>query len=1046
MTTSLPPGIQAARTLEAHTSSVWSVAFDPTGRVLATGGFDSQVKLWEAKSGELLHTLEGHERPVGCLSFDSKGQRLASAGWDKIVRLWDVATGRPLLFRRRHKAIIQSIAFEPQGRFVATASDDRKVKFTDCTTGDLQRTLGHDHQVWGLAFHPAKRMLATACLDGTARLWELESGRLLATFGGNEKGICSVAFDPAGRTLATASTDATVRIWEVTTGRLLRSLEGHTGPVGFVSFSPDGRFLVSTSLDRSVRLWHCDTWEPVAVLQRSAFEQTRTPAAFHPTLPLLAVPAAEAKNGSIHLLELDYELLTSTAAEAKTTAASVHHTTAKIVLVGDSGVGKTGLGWRLTHSEFREHSSTHGQQFWVLKQLGAFRRDGTQCEAVLWDLAGQPDYRLIHALFLDDADLALILFDPTDSREPLRGVEFWLKQLKGSIRPTQSSPGAGASQNPVAARKPCPTILVAARADRGAPTLTRDEIEAYCRQRGIDSYVRTSAKDGEGLPALVDLMKQLVAWENKEAITTTDTFKRIKDYVLRLKQDRTAKPLIATPIALREELRANDPAWRFTDREMLTALGHLENYGYVKRLRRSNGEDCILLAPELLNNLAASFVLEARRNPKGLGSLEERRLLSGDYPFHELKGLTYDECDTLLDSAALLFLQHNVCFRESDPLNGQSYLVFPELINLNKPLLQEEIPTEEGVAYTVTGAIENVYASLVVLLGYTHTFTHAEQWRSQARYEMNGGLVCGFRQEAERDGELDFVLYFGKSVDHPVRKLFEGLFESFLARRNVTVSRYEPIVCPECRHVLPRALVRQRLREDKDFAFCPECSKKLKLPRPDKPIQLTRQEHAAVEAQRWTADARSYFEQAIFRVQAHVKDQNLPTPECFISYAWGDKQQEHWVERTLALDLQKAGLKVVLDLWESTRIGGSVPRFIERIEKCDRVVVVGTPLYRKKYENKDTTTGYVVAAEVDLISNRLLGTEAEKETVLPAVLAGDKKISLPPLLHSRVYADFRDASAYFRTAFDLILSLYQIPPTDPAVADLLDAIGTISAA
>jgi GTPase SAR1 family protein len=95
-------------------------------------------------------------------------------------------------------------------------------------------------------------------------------------------------------------------------------------------------------------------------------------------------------------------------------AESVLYTTAKVVLVGDSGVGKTGLGWRLAHGEFKELASTHGQQFWMLDSLGTTRADGTESEAVLWDLAGQPDYRLLHALFLDDAELALVLFDPTD--------------------------------------------------------------------------------------------------------------------------------------------------------------------------------------------------------------------------------------------------------------------------------------------------------------------------------------------------------------------------------------------------------------------------------------------------------------------------------------------------------------------------------------------------------------------------------------------------------------------------------------------------------
>jgi hypothetical protein len=76
-----------------------------------------------------------------------------------------------------------------------------------------------------------------------------------------------------------------------------------------------------------------------------------------------------------------------------------------------------------------------------------------------------------------------------------------------------------------------------------------------------------------------------------------------------------------------------------------------------------------------------------------------------------------------------------------------------------------------------------------------------------------------------------------------------------------------------------------------------------------------------------------------------------------------EKDHERWVEKSLATDLQKAGLGVVLDRWENARIGASVPRFVERIGKCDRVLVVGTPLYRQKYENGDPMRGYVLASE-----------------------------------------------------------------------------------
>ena len=212
------------------------------------------------------------------------------------------------------------------------------------------------------------------------------------------------------------------------------------------------------------------------------------------------------------------------------------------------------------------------------------------------------------------------------------------------------------------------------------------------------------------------------------------------------------------------------------------------------------------------------------------------------------------------------------------------------------------------------------------------------------------------------------------------------------------------------------------------------------LPKADEPIQLTQTERRKVDEQQWFATQRSRFEQAVFQVMSYVDSEKMPRPECFISYAWGDREQERWVERNLATDLQKAGIGVVLDQWENSRVGSSVPRFVERIERCDLILMVGTPLYRKKYENKETSTGYVAAAEVDLIANRLLATERQKETVLPLLLAGEKETSLPPLLHSRVYADFRNERGYFVTAFDLILDLYGINHNHQAVADLRESL------
>jgi small GTP-binding protein len=902
----------------------------------------------------------------GCrgLAWSPDGARLAADN-----QIWQVGASSPpvQITALENAGGLHDAAWSPDGNFIAFATDNG-VRIVD--PGALQV------------------------------VWELSK---------NDR-VFHLDWSADGQMLAYSSEEKYIGIVDVPGKRELVKLEGHTDSVSSVSFSRDSLLLASKSCDNTVRIWRCDTWEPVA-----SFPETMAPnmwpggLAFNRVTPILATLGE--RNTVIRIWDVDVDLLLQQKAQIKSTK----YTSAKVVLAGDSGVGKTGLGWRLSHGEFKEHPSTHGQQFWLLDELQTTRQDGAQCEAILWDLAGQPDYRLIHALSLDDVDLALILFDPTHSSDPLHGVEFWLKQLR------------------IEAGRGTPAVLVAARCDRGSATMTEYELKEFCRKRGLRGYVTTSALRGDGISDLMARVKGLIQWDEKAATVTTDTFKRVKEYVLHLKEDRLENIIVAQE-ELRQGLEKTDPKWCFSDDELLTAVGHLENHGYVKRLRSSKAEIRILLAPEVLNNIAASMVLEARRNLKGLGSLDERCLLDGQYSFRETADLSESDRRILLDSAVLLFLEHNICFRETDPLTTQSYLVFPDLINLKKPALTDEEPIEDGPSYTVNGAVQNVYASLVVLLGYTRQLTRTNQWQNQARYEVGSGLLCGFRAEPERDGERDFVLYFGKNVGAPVRQVFQGLFESFLARPGLAVTRLDPVACLKG-HPLNRAVVRDCVLNKMMQTFCNRCGSPIAL-RPAEPLQLTKIQEQKVAIERRVAAARTEFEQALFQLQTFVEQQGIKSPETFISYAWGVPEHELWVEHNLATDLKKAGIRILLDRWDNARIGASVSRFVERIAASDRVLVVGTPKYRHKYENKQPMGGYVVAAEGDLIGKRMLGTETQKMSILPLLLEGSPETALPPLLNGRVYADFREAALYFTRMFDVILSLYEIEANHPAVADI----------
>jgi diguanylate cyclase (GGDEF)-like protein len=184
-----------------------------------------------------------------------------------------------------------------------------------------------------------------------------------------------------------------------------------------------------------------------------------------------------------------------------------------------------------------------------------------------------------------------------------------------------------------------------------------------------------------------------------------------------------------------------------------------------------------------------------------------------------------------------------------------------------------------------------------------------------------------------------------------------------------------------------------------------------------------------VEAQR---PLQATFEKAVKwvkRFAAASEGQRKP-PSCFISYAWSTPENDDWVA-SLAKDLNDAGIETVLDQRNNAAIGLSIARFISRIETSDFIIVLGTPLYKEKYLNSVSTRGSVAAAEMDLIHERLLGLENEKNTVLPLILEGDQKSALPALMRGRVCGSFQDAVKYSESLFDLILTIYGIPFDHP---------------
>lgn len=257
-----------------------SCAISPDGRRLAlTRG--NVVAIVDAESGHDLLILRGHTNRVNSVAFGPDGLMVASGGSDDSVKIWDSVGGALLNTLTAHGANVTSVGFSPDGRSIASGSSDWSVSptppgmiiFWDVATGrEVRRLLGHAGGINCVAFRPDGRQIASASKDGTVKVWDVASGREIRTLGQKSKfSVDAMAYSPDGRWLATASTDRAVRCWDAASGHLLRTFVGRLSSAsgkGLV-FSPDGRRLVSGDGQKSTIVYDASNGQELVDLIRA---------------------------------------------------------------------------------------------------------------------------------------------------------------------------------------------------------------------------------------------------------------------------------------------------------------------------------------------------------------------------------------------------------------------------------------------------------------------------------------------------------------------------------------------------------------------------------------------------------------------------------------------------------------------------------------------------------------------------------------------------------------------------------------------------------
>ncbi|MBW2276012.1 MAG: serine/threonine protein kinase [Deltaproteobacteria bacterium] len=256
------------RTLSGHDEGVQGVAFSPDGKLLVSGSGDKTLWFWDTRTFEKLYVLEGHTSALEDVLFLQDGKTLASAGEDGAMRVWSLSREELVPTLPGHTARTWRCRFSPDGRVLASSGDDGMVRIWDPATVSQLRILEVPHgNISDVSFSSDGSIVAAPQYRSDdlrkpgVHLWEVATGKKVATIDTGEDRVYSIALSPDAKTFVGHTIYGVTKLWDVESGRVTRGLESDGEGQSYVEFSPDGRLIVTGGADRSVRLYDAVTGE-----------------------------------------------------------------------------------------------------------------------------------------------------------------------------------------------------------------------------------------------------------------------------------------------------------------------------------------------------------------------------------------------------------------------------------------------------------------------------------------------------------------------------------------------------------------------------------------------------------------------------------------------------------------------------------------------------------------------------------------------------------------------------------------------------------------
>ena len=251
--------------LDGHSGPITTGAMSPDGFHSLTVGSDGVIREWDERGLRAVpldtwtHGAAMEKNApslVAWAGFDENST--VSVGSDGAVRLWPRDEGGTPLVMKGHSATIYAASLSGDSKRLITGSADHTARVWDLASGRIVASLTgvYQHAVQRVALSADGKLAATLdFVEPVAQIWNADTGEPMTTLRGHAAPPNSVRFSVDGERLLTTSGDKSAKVWDARSGRLLFSLDGHSGVVRAAVPSPDGEQIVTVSDDHSARLW-----------------------------------------------------------------------------------------------------------------------------------------------------------------------------------------------------------------------------------------------------------------------------------------------------------------------------------------------------------------------------------------------------------------------------------------------------------------------------------------------------------------------------------------------------------------------------------------------------------------------------------------------------------------------------------------------------------------------------------------------------------------------------------------------------------------------